>query len=107
MSEGLSVLEALAPLLVLGGASEVVDGDGVHPGLGEALGELLVELVQPAHVGQDQHAGAARRRSPREVGRKAGAVGRGQLQRALVRGRAGDRRQGRPGVIAVAHALKS
>jgi len=53
-------LEGLAAVIGLDGPPEVVDGDRVDADLGEAHGQLSVELVQPAHVRQDDDAGAGR-----------------------------------------------
>ena len=50
-------LEVVAAARRPRGATEIVDGDRVHAGGGEALGELFVEGVQPAHVGRDDDAG--------------------------------------------------
>ena len=60
-----AAVEVLAALGDPGGAPEVVDRDRVMAGLGEALGQLDVEAVQAADVGQDDDAGvgAARRDS--------------------------------------------
>src|SRR5579884_3610259 len=41
-----------------GGAAEVVEGERGVPTLGKPQGELLVEAVQPPHVGQDHDAAA-------------------------------------------------
>ena len=53
------VLPVAVALAGARGPAEVVDRDRVMAGLGEALGELDVEAVEPADVGQDDHAGAA------------------------------------------------
>src|SRR5215213_1563306 len=71
--------------------AEVVDDDRVVADLREALGELGVERVEPADVGQDGDRRAARAGRLRQRGREARAVRRGQLQR-LRAGPAGDRR---------------
>ena len=52
----LHVGEVVVALADAGGAAEVVDRDGGVAALGEAQGELLVEAVEPAHVGQDDDA---------------------------------------------------
>jgi hypothetical protein len=51
------VLEVLAALAGARGAPEVVDRDRVVAGLREPLGQLDVEPVQAADVGQDHDAG--------------------------------------------------
>ena len=56
------VLEVLVARAEPGGAAEVVDRDRRVAGGREALGQLLVEAEQAAHVGQDDDAGRARRR---------------------------------------------
>jgi hypothetical protein len=103
------VLEALVARADAGRAPEVVDGDGVAAGLGEALGQLAVEAVEPAHVWQDDHARAAAPRRLGQCGGEARAVGRGELERLGARA-TGQRRQrqiggqlGRSGVVGVAH----
>ena len=58
----LDVGHVLPVAVALAGArrpAEVVDRDRVMAGLGEPLGELDVEAVEPPDVGQDDHAGAA------------------------------------------------
>ena len=67
------VLEVLVARAEPGGAAEVVDRDRGVAGGGEALGELLVEAEQAAHVGQDDDAGRAL--GAGEVGARIGAVG--------------------------------
>ena len=54
------VLEVVAALLDAGGAAEVVERDRRIASLGKAERELLVEAVEPADVGEDHDAGAAR-----------------------------------------------
>ena len=97
------VLEAVAPIVCLRGAREVVDRDRVDPGLRESLRQLLEELVQTAHIGQHDHSGSGRLRGPREVGHELRPVGRGQPEVAVVGGCAGNRRQGWSCVISIAH----
>src|SRR5439155_11950959 len=52
-------IEVLVALAGAGRAAEVVDRDRVMAGLREALGELDVEAVQTADVGEDDHGRAA------------------------------------------------
>ena len=53
------VLELLVARPEAGGAAEVVERDRVVAGLGEPLGQLGVERVQAANVGQDHDPAAA------------------------------------------------
>ncbi len=70
------VLEVLVARAEPGRAAEVVQRDRRVAGLGEALGELLVEAEQAADVGQHDDAGRAL--GAREVRGEVGAVGAGQ-----------------------------
>ena len=54
------VLEVVAALRRTGRAAEVVERDSGDAPFGEPQSELLVEAVQPAHVGQDHHADVGR-----------------------------------------------
>ncbi len=63
------------------GPAEVVDGDCLDAGLGEAHGQLLVVAVQAANVGQDDDRLAGRRRRPGMEGLESIAVGGGEDQR--------------------------
>jgi len=92
-------LERLGAVGGLRRTAEVVDRDRVDPRLGETLGELLVELVQTADVGHDDHAGTGRLFRAREVGAEFGSVGRGEDQLTLVGGSATYWGKGRAGVI--------
>ncbi len=84
------VFEVLVTRAEAGGAAEVVDRDCGVADLGEALGQLRVERVQAADVGQDHHPAALARGGLRESGRESGAVGRGQLEHLRPRA-TGDR----------------
>ena len=64
LADMLHVAEVVASVAGAGRSTEVVDRDGVHTGLGEAQGELLVVRVQPADIGQDDDSGTARCRRP-------------------------------------------
>jgi hypothetical protein len=72
------------------GAPEVVDRDGVVAGLREALGQLDVEAVQAADVGQDHDPGRRAVGRLGHGGREARAVGGRQLEQ-LGGGAAGHR----------------
>ena len=103
----LHVLEVVAALRDAGGAAEVVDRDRDVAALGEAERELLVEVVEAAHVRQDHD---ARRRRP--VGHRAKrsetiAVGRLERQVVVRDRRARDRRDRRLGVGLEAHAAET
>ena len=74
-------VEVLAALLDPGGAPEVVEGDRVVSRLGEALGQLDVEAVEAADVGEDHH--------PRPGGR--GRLGQRGGELVAVGGGQGDR----------------
>ena len=95
-----------------GGPAEVVERDRVVAGLGEPLGELGVERVQAADVGEDHDPAAASGRRLRERGREVRAVGGRQLEHLGARA-TGDRgeqkvlgRRRRPGVEVEAHAAR-
>ena len=79
------VLEVLAARAEPGRAAEVVDGDRVVAGLGEALGELGVEGVEAADVGEDHDRAPARLGRLGERGREARPVGGGQLEQLRAR----------------------
>src|SRR5579884_2241450 len=49
------VVERLGPIVVLGGAAEVVDDQSALAGIGESQGQSLIEIVQAAHIGKDDH----------------------------------------------------
>src|SRR5947199_2181889 len=96
-------VEAVAP--VFGGRRprEEVDGHRVYADLREAVRELLVIGVQPAHVRDDDHPGARRRARPGRVGHEARAVGRRELE-VVGAGRASrDRANRRPRLVVNAH----
>jgi hypothetical protein len=104
-------VEALVALLGPRGATEVVKGDRVVPGGGETLGQLDVEAVEPAHVGEDDHPGAARLGRRGQRGGELVAVRGGQDQR-LGGGPAGDDSAAvgqlrRPGIELEAHRVSS
>ena len=61
------VLEVRSPEARARGPRVEVEGDGVDPGLGQATGQLQVERVQAADVGDDHDAGPAGRLGPGQV----------------------------------------
>jgi hypothetical protein len=75
------VVPVVGALAGADGAAEVVDRDGVTAGLGEALGQLDVEAVEAADIGEDEHGRVAAVGRLSERGREARAVGGGQLER--------------------------
>jgi hypothetical protein len=85
----LHVVELLVALAEPGGAAEVVDRDRAVARLREPLGELDVEAVEAAHVGEDHHRGIGGLRRWRERRREPCAVGRLELD-LLGRGAARD-----------------
>src|SRR5712664_2705627 len=91
--------ERLAAIADACRAAEIVDGYRVDPGLGEALRELLVEMVQAADVGHDDHAGTGRLFGACEVGAELRAICGGEDQVTLVGGGAAYGREGRAGVV--------
>ena len=97
------VRELVVALADAGGAAEVVERDRGEAALGEAQRELLVEAIQPAHVGEHDdpdRGGVVRRRRERCEARPVG----GFEDEILVRDRrAGDARNGRQGVQVEAH----
>jgi hypothetical protein len=86
-----------------GGPPEVVDGHRVHPRLGEALRQLLVEAVEAPDVGEDDRSGVRTLVRVGEERTELGAVGRGQHQVVALDRASPDRRQGRTGVVSEAH----
>ena len=105
------VLELLVARAETRGAAEVVDRDRVIAGLREALGELRVERIQAADVGEDHDPAAAVRAGPRRA-RPRNRVPSAEVSSSSSRPRAaGDRgeqqvlgRRRRPRVEVEAHA---
>ena len=88
-----------------GRPTEVIERRRMDPGLGEAHGEVLVEGVQTADVGEDDDRRPSGLLGGGRVGREPGAVGGGQEEVTPV-GRArstGDRRKRRTRARLVAH----
>ena len=86
------------------GAAEVVERERGVPALGEPQRELLVEAVETADVGEDDHADPRAVVGEREEPGNLGAVGR--LEDEILGahgGAAGDRRDRRDGVELEAH----
>ena len=98
------VLEVVVALRRAGGAAEVVDRDRRVAALGEAKRELLVEAVEPAHVGQDHDPGRGRLVGRCEERGEFVAVGGGERQVVVRDCRARDGRDRRGGVDVEAHA---
>ena len=101
------VVEVLAAPGVARGPAEVVDGQGVDAALREAQGQLLVERMEAADVGQDHDAGAGRFGRSRPEGGQAVAVGGRQGQPFGVERAARDRWDGRSAVEIEAHRSRS
>src|SRR4051812_40315899 len=97
------VLERVAAWLGAGRPPEIVDGEGIDAAFRETQGELLVERMQPAHVGEDDDAGATGLGRPRSEGGEAVPVGTRDLGRLAVESAAGDREDRRSTVGGVAH----
>ncbi len=89
-----------------GRAAVDVEGHDVEPGLGEAAGEVLVEGVQAATVREEEDAAAVGDARGGAEGIEPVAVGRSDLQPALLGDRPGDDGGGgRAAVGGVAHGL--
>ena len=86
-----------------GGAAEVVDRDGLVPALGEAERELLVEVVEPAHVREDDDPGRGRLVGMSRERGEVVAVGCLEHEILVRDGRARDHRDRRRGVEVEAH----
>jgi hypothetical protein len=89
-------VEVVAALPHPGAATEVVEGDRRVARRGEPLGDLDVEAVEPAVVGQQDDGGATRLGRLGERGGELGPVGGAQSQ-LLGGGATGDRAQGAAG----------
>lgn len=98
------VLEILATFLHTRSAPEVVERHSRIAALGKAQRELLVEPVEPANVGQDDHPDAAGRLGKSCEGREAVAVLSLENEISMRDGGAGDPRNGRSGIQVEAHA---
>ena len=83
-SDGGPQVEVLRPLRHAGAAVDVIDDHRVDPGLGEAAHQVLVKGVHPAWIGDDDHAGATRRRRSGRVRPETIAVGGGQHQVGVI-----------------------
>ena len=68
------VLEAIVPMADARGPAEVVERHRIDSGLGEPLGQLHIEVMQPADVGQHHHPGSVWFGRAREIGAKLRAV---------------------------------
>ena len=68
-----------------GVASEIINGDGLDPGLGEAPGQRAVVRVQSAGIGQDDNAATVGTHRAGQPGREPGAIRRRQDQVVLRR----------------------
>src|SRR5262249_28626577 len=92
---------------ILGGRSarEEINADRVHADLRETVGQVLVVLVQAAHVGDDDHAGARRLGRARGVGHEPRAVRGRQAQVAAASRAAGDGGDRWTRVVVNAHAV--
>ena len=77
------VLELVVAGARAGGAPEVVERDRSVPALGEAKGQLLVEVVEAADVREDDHARRRLAVGRREEGRELVSVGGRQGQRVV------------------------
>ena len=80
-----------------------VDRHGVDPRLRETQRELLVIRMQPADVGEHDHARPGGLLAADRVGREARAIGAGEREVTRVEGGAADRRQRRARVEVEAH----
>ena len=97
------VFKGLAPITNGRCSAEVIDRHRVGAGLRKSNREVLVELMQAAHVRHHHHAGAGRLLCACEVTGEPRPVRGCQDKVALVRGRAADWRKRRSRLIAVAH----
>src|ERR1019366_246005 len=86
---------------------EVVDGEGVNAGLGEAQSQLLVERIEAANIGQDHHPGPAWIDRPRPERRELAAVRAGQDKILVVEGAPRDRPDRRVAVEIETHRRTS
>ncbi len=97
------VFELLVALRRAGGPAEVVESNGGDAALGEAQGELLVEAVEAADVGEDDDGGSAGLFRHRLEGREAVVVRRVELEPPVGHGGAPDDGDGRQRVEVEAH----
>jgi hypothetical protein len=97
------MLEGLATPTEAGRSAEPIDGKGIDPALREPKGELLVERMEAAYVGEDDHTSTPwpRRQSPERS--EAVAIRRDQLDQSAVKGTTCDLRDRRAAVVVEAH----
>jgi hypothetical protein len=105
LGDVLRVREVVVALGDAGGAAEVVDRHGLVPALGKAERELLVEVVQPPHVREDDDPGRGRLVGMSRERGEVVAVGCLEDEILVRNGRARDYRYRRRGIEVEAHRV--
>src|SRR5207237_5936161 len=93
------VFERIGAIADAGGTSEVVNRHRIDARFGETPGEVLVDLMQAAHIWQHNHPGSRRLLRACKAGGELVPIGSGEGELAVVGGGSTDRRQRRTSFV--------